>query len=441
MQDKKIGFLALVPLLIFVFVYLGTGMYLYIQKVEMAFYQFPSPIAIFIGIIFAFIIFGGTINEKFNNFLEGCGHQDIITMCIIYLLAGAFASVSKAMGGVDSTVNFGLTYIPAHYITAGLFVIASFISTATGTSVGSIVAITPIAIGLVEKGGLSMPLVLAAVMGGSMFGDNLSVISDTTIAATKTQGVEMRDKFKVNLFMAIPASILTIILLLIFGKPETITNIESLDYNFIKILPYIAVLILAIVGVNVFVVLTSGIIFSGIVGIVFGNFTILSFSKEIYNGFVSMNEIFFLSLLTGGLATMTQKAGGIEWVIEKVKKLIIGTKTAKIGIGILVAIADAALANNTIAIIINGDIAKNIANKYKVDLRISASVMDIFSCVMQGLIPYGAQMLILLGFAKGVVSPIEIIPLLWYQGLLLLFTILYIVFSIDDKIVSKINKK
>lgn len=274
-----------------------------------------------------------------------------------------------------------------------------------------------------------------------MFGDNLSVISDTTIAATKTQGVEMRDKFKVNLFMAIPASILTIILLLIFGKPETITNIESLDYNFIKILPYIAVLILAIVGVNVFVVLTSGIIFSGIVGIVFGNFTILSFSKEIYNGFVSMNEIFFLSLLTGGLATMTQKAGGIEWVIEKVKKLIIGTKTAKIGIGILVAIADAALANNTIAIIINGDIAKNIANKYKVDLRISASVMDIFSCVMQGLIPYGAQMLILLGFAKGVVSPIEIIPLLWYQGLLLLFTILYIVFSIDDKIVSKINKK
>ena len=227
MENKKSSFTGLIPLLIFVIIYLGTGIFLQSQGVEMAFYQLPSPVAIFVGIIVAFIMFKGTINEKFNSFLEGCGHQDIITMCIIYLLAGAFATVSKAMGGVDATVNFGLTYIPAHYIAAGLFIIASFISTATGTSVGSIVAITPIAVGLAEKSGVPMPLILAAVMGGSMFGDNLSVISDTTIAATKTQGVEMRDKFRVNLYIAAPAAIVTVILLLLFGQKSILRKYLS----------------------------------------------------------------------------------------------------------------------------------------------------------------------------------------------------------------------
>lgn len=212
MENKsKPSFIGLIPLLIFVIIYLGTGIVLQMKGVAMAFYQLPSPVAVFVGIIFAFIMFKGTIIEKFDTFLEGCGHQDIITMCIIYLLAGAFAGVSKAMGGVDATVNMGLTYIPAHYIAAGLFIIAAFISTATGTSVGAIVSITPIAVGLAEKSGVPLPLILAAVMGGSMFGDNLSVISDTTIAATKTQGVEMRDKFRVNLYIAAPAAILTII--------------------------------------------------------------------------------------------------------------------------------------------------------------------------------------------------------------------------------------
>jgi Na+/H+ antiporter NhaC len=192
----------------------------------MAFYQFPAPVAVFCGYYYAFILLKGTINEKFESFIKGCGNPDIIIMCIIYLLAGAFAGVSKAMGGVDSTVNLGLTYIPAQYVVVGLFIIAGFISTATGTSVGSIVALGPIAVGIASKAGLSLPLTLAAVCGGAMFGDNLSIISDTTIAATRTQGCDMRDKFKVNIFIAAPAAILTIVLLLIFGHPTTIPAMQ-----------------------------------------------------------------------------------------------------------------------------------------------------------------------------------------------------------------------
>ena len=441
MENKsKPSFIGLIPLLIFVIIYLGTGIVLQMKGVAMAFYQLPSPVAVFVGIIFAFMMFKGTIIEKFDTFLEGCGHQDIITMCIIYLLAGAFAGVSKAMGGVDATVNMGLTYIPAHYIAAGLFIIAAFISTATGTSVGAIVSITPIAVGLAEKSGVPLPLILAAVMGGSMFGDNLSVISDTTIAATKTQGVEMRDKFRVNLYIAAPAAILTIILLLIFGKPDHIPHIEVLTYNFLKVLPYLVVLILAIVGLNVFVVLTSGIFLSGIIGLAYGNFTLLSLTNEIYAGFMGMNEIFLLSLLTGGLAAMSTKAGGIQWLIEQIQKIIIGKKSAKIGVGLLVAVTDMAVANNTVAIIINGSIAKRICQKYNVDLRESAAILDIFSCIFQGLIPYGAQMLILLGFTAGKVSPLDVIPLLWYQLLLFIFTSIFIFFSINEKIIAKLDK-
>lgn len=441
MENKsKPSFIGLIPLLIFVIIYLGTGIVLQMKGVAMAFYQLPSPVAVFVGIIFAFILFKGTIMEKFDTFLEGCGHQDIITMCIIYLLAGAFAGVSKAMGGVDATVNMGLTYIPAHYIAAGLFIIASFISTATGTSVGAIVSITPIAVGLAEKSGVPLPLILAAVMGGAMFGDNLSVISDTTIAATKTQGVEMRDKFRVNLYIAAPAAIITVILLLIFGKPDHIPQIEMLTYNFLKVLPYLVVLILAIVGVNVFIVLTSGIFLSGIIGLAYGNFTLLSLTNEVYSGFLGMNEIFLLSLLTGGLAAMSTKAGGIQWLIEQIQRIIIGKKSAKIGVGLLVAVTDIAVANNTVAIIINGSIAKRICQKYSVDLRESAAILDIFSCIFQGLIPYGAQMLILLGFTAGKVSPLDVIPLLWYQFLLFIFTAIFIFFSVNEKIIAKLDK-
>ena len=440
--ENNASFKGLIPFLVFILLYLGTGIFLNMQGVELAFYQLPGPVAAFAGIVVAFIIFRGSITEKFNTFLEGCGHPDIITMCIIYLLAGAFAIVSKAMGGVDSTVNLGITYIPPHYIAVGLFIIGAFISTATGTSVGAIVALGPIAVGLGEKSGVPMPLILAAVMGGAMFGDNLSVISDTTIAATKTQGVEMKDKFRINSYIALPAAILTIILLFIFARPDVVPEAVSHEYNLLKVLPYVFVLVMALVGVNVFVVLTSGILLSGIIGFIYGDFTLLSYGKEIYNGFTNMTEIFVLSLLTGGMAQMVTREGGIDWVINTVQKFIVGKKSAKLGIGLLVSLADIAVANNTVAIIITGGISKKISENNKVDLRESAAFLDIFSCVFQGMIPYGAQMLILLGFAAGKVSPTQLIPLLWYQLLLAIFTIIYIfVPQISSKTLNIIDRK
>ena len=437
MESKKSSFIGLVPFIIFILVYLGSGIYFQVKGVEMAFYQLPAPVAIFVGIIFAFLLFKGTMNHKFDSFLKGCGEENIIIMCIIYLLAGAFASVSKSMGGVDATVNFGLTYVPTQYITAGMFIIAAFIATATGTSVGSIVALGPIAVGLAEKSGLSMPIILAALMGGAMFGDNLSVISDTTIAATRTQGVEMRDKFRVNLTIALPAAIITIILLLVFGKPEVIPEAQTYSYSVIKIIPYILVLGLSLVGINVFVVLTLGILVSGVIGFAYGEFTLLKYAQGIYGGFTGMTEIFLLSLLTGGLAVMVREAGGIDWLIEKIQKIIVGKKSAILGIGLLVGLVDVAVANNTVAIIINGPIAKKISNQYKVDPRKTATILDIFSCIAQGAIPYGAQMLILLGFTQGAVSFLDVFPLLWYQGLLLVLSIVSFFIPFADYYINK----
>lgn len=428
---------ALIPFFVFVGIYLGSGIILQVQGVEMAFYQLPAPVAIFCGIISAFFILKGTINEKFDALIEGCGNKDIIIMCTIYLLAGAFATVSKAMGGVDSTVNLGLTFIPPQYITVGLFVITAFISISTGTSVGSIVAVGPIAVGLAQKSGLSMPLVLAAVMGGSMFGDNLSVISDTTIAATRTQGCEMKDKFRINIFIAAPAAIITIILLLVLGKPDVIPPAQIYDYNIIKVLPYLFVLILALIGINVFAVLTGGILFSGLIGLFYSELTVLTFSQEIFNGFLGMIDIFLLSMFTGGLAHMITKAGGIEFLLQKIKKMVKNKRTAELGIGILAGITDAAVANNTVAIIINGPIAKEMCNEYKVDPRRSAAMLDIFSCIMQGIIPYGAQMLMLLSFTKGVVTPFQLIPLLWYQQLLGVSAIVSMFVPFADGLIKK----
>ena len=430
MNTKTKGsFKGLIPFLVFIGFYLGSGIILDSMGVELAFYQLPAPVAIFPGIIVAFLLFKGSIKEKFETFLEGCGHQDIITMCIIYLLAGGFAIVSKSMGGVDSTVNLGLTYVPSHYIAPGLFVIAGFISTATGTSVGSIVSLAPIAVGLAEKSGVSMPLVLAALMGGAMFGDNLSIISDTTIAATRTQGVEMKDKFRVNIKIAAPAAILTLLLLIVFGKPEIAPETGVYAFNIVKVLPYIFVLTLSLIGINVFVVLTAGIALSGAIGLFYGDFTWLGYAKEIYNGFTGMTEIFLLSLLTGGLASLVTKAGGVDWIMNTIEKRIKGVKSAQMGMALLVTLTDMAVANNTVAIIINGPIAKKISDRYGVDPKKSASVLDIFSCIAQGAIPYGAQMLIMLSFAGGKVSPFDIIPLLWYQMILAIFTIGYIFYN------------
>ena len=437
MIQAKASFKGLIPFIVFIGLYLGTGVFLQMSGTEMAFYQLPSPVAAFVGIIVAFFIVDGTLKHKVHIFLRGCGQEDIMTMCMVYLLAGAFATVAKAMGGVDATVNLGLAFIPPQFIAAGIFIIAAFISTATGTSVGAIVSVGPIAIGLAEKSGVYLPLVLGALIGGAMFGDNLSMISDTTIASTRTQGVEMKDKFRVNLAIVLPTALLTIILLLIFGQPTQTPQIDTLSYNVIKVLPYLLVLGMSLCGLNVFLVLLSGIIASGIVGLAYGDFGLLGFSTNIYNGFTSMNEIFILSLFTGGLAGLVIQAGGITWLLEKVEKLIKGPKSAELGIATLVSLTDIAVANNTVAIIINGSIAKQLSNKYKVDPRRTSTLLDVFACIWQGIIPYGAQMLIMLKFTEGSVGFSMVFPFLWYQGLLAIFAISSIFVPFANQYIKK----
>lgn len=428
---------ALVPFLIFVVVYLGIGVTLVAKGDPMGFYGFKGPVAVIVGIIAAFLMHKGSIDEKFDALVKGCGDANIITMCIIYILAGAFSVVSKQMGGVDSTVNLGLTLIPPNFVTAGLFIICCFLSIATGTSVGTIAAVGPIAVGFAEKAGISMPLMIASMVGGAMFGDNLSIISDTTIAATRTQNVDMRDKFRVNIALALPAAILTVILLLIFGRPSVTPQIESLEFNIIKVLPYVFVLVAAIAGLNVFAVLLGGILFSGIIGMAYGAFDALQWTNHMYDGFNGMFEIFLLSMLTGGLAYMVSQAGGMEWLLQKIKGMVKGKKFAELGIGALTLLTDAATANNTVAIIIDGPIAKEMCEEFKVDPRRSASLLDAFSCVMQGLIPYGAQLLIACSFTNGLVNPVGLIPLLWYQLLLALFLTLSIFFPFANGYIKK----
>lgn len=428
---------ALIPFAIFIVVYLGAGIILDAKGVELAFYQFPSPVAALIGVAVAFAMFKGTMDEKFSIFAKGCGNENILTMCFIYLFAGAFASVAKSMGGVDATVNLGLSIIPAQYITGGMFVISAFIAVATGTSVGTISAVGPIAVATADKAGLSLPLIIAGVIGGAMFGDNLSVISDTTIAATKTQGVEMKDKFRINFIIALPAAIITLIVLLLVGRPETVVALGNLEYSFMKIIPYIIVLVFALIGFNVFLTLGAGIVLAGIIGIISGDFNILGLSQNIYAGFTGMFEIFLLSLIIGGLSEMCSYYGGIQWMLEKINKLVKSKRSAQIGISALVSLCDIATANNTIAIIIAGQPSREICETYEVDPRKSASLLDIWSCVFQGILPYSAQVLIACGLTAGLVSPTQLLPLLWYPYLLGLFAIISLFVPFAEGVIKK----
>ena len=435
---KKSSGLALLPFAVFIAIYLGAGMVLQSRGVEMAFYQFPAVVAMFIAVLVAFVMnYKAGINENFKVFAKGAASEDIMNMLMIFLLAGAFSAVARAMGGVEATVNFGVSIIPASLITAGMFIIAAFLGTATGTSMGTIGALVPIALGMVDKAGLSLPLVMAACVSGAMFGDNLSMISDTTIAATRTQNVELKDKFRTNFWIAFPAAVVTIVLLVIFGRPETAKAIEASGYDIVKVLPYLLVLVLALIGVNVFLVLTIGIFSAGIVGMAYGDLTLLSLAGEVWAGFQGMIEVFLLSMFIGGTAEMAKHYGGLDWLIEKMSGMIKGKKSAQVGMSALALLTDMATANNTIAIIVDGPMAKEISEKYDVDPRKTASILDIFTCIMQGLIPYGAQFLLVASLAEGRVSPVDVIPNNWYLFLLAGFAILSYFIPWYEKITLK----
>lgn len=434
-RHKKEGALSLLPFLIFIVIYLGAGIYFQIHGVEMAFYQFPSVTAMFIAVLSAFFMGDETLQVKFGIFSRGAGNENVMTMLMIYILAGAFSAVAAAMGGRDATVNLGISFVPAQYLAAGIFIISAFMGTATGTSMGTIAAIVPIAAGISVKSGISEALMVAACVGGAMFGDNLSMISDTTIAATRTQGCELKDKFKMNFRIALPAAVLTIFLLLVIGQPSAAADLQELDYSLLKVFPYIAVLGLALLGANVFLVLTAGIFLAGFIGMASAELTVITFAQNIWNGFMGMGEAFFLALFCGGISEMIAYYGGIEWLISKLRKMIKGNKSAQLGIAALVSLTDCATANNTVAIIISGGVAKDISNEYGIDSRRSASLLDIFSCVFQGIIPYGAQLLTASALASKngtVINAMEIIPHMWYCWLLAIFGILSIYIPYAD---------
>ena len=419
---------ALIPFGVFLLFYLGLSI------VSGDFYKVPMPIAFIVASATALVLdHKSSLKSKIELFAHGMGNVDIMTMCLIFILAGSFAYTAKAMGAVDAAVNIALAFVPANLLVCGLFLVACFISISIGTSVGTIVALAPIAIGLTESVGISLGLCLGSVVGGAMFGDNLSMISDTTIAATRSQRCEMRDKFRVNFLIALPAALITLVLLLIFGRPETVMPLEALPFDLIKVLPYVLVLVLALCGLNVFLALTVGIFSAGLVGICCGDLTIAAFAQSVWDGFTGMNEVFFLTLLCGGMSELIAKNGGIAWIIQKLRKVMKGNKSAQVGIAAMVSLCDCATANNTVAIIVAGDMARDVSNEYKVDPRRTASLLDIFSCVFQGIIPYGAQLLSAAALTNATVtspelytSPAGIVGGMWYCWFLAAFGLLSI---------------
>ena len=427
---KKTSAIALLPFLVFIIVFLGSGIALG------DFYAFPAPVAALCGVLVAFLLPQSTFKEKIEYFLMGCGDKNILTMGVIYLLAGAFATVSKSIGSVEAIVNLGIKYLSAEYILVGVFLIASFLSTSSGTSVGTIVSLSPIAFGLANSFGIDVNMVGAALLCGAMFGDNLSFISDTTIAATQTMGCEMKDKFKENIKIAFPAFLLSAIVFIYLGSnANTISaNYQEIgEISMILIFPYLLVILLAILGVNVFSVLILGILSSGLVGIFESSLSWLDFSKKIYDGFLGMNDVFVLALFTGGISGIVEKLGGIDLLLSKIKTFAKGQKSAYLGIASLVSLSDAAIANNTIAIILTGKVAKKISDDHKLNPKLSASILDIFSCIVQGLIPYGAQILVLMELSGNQVDYFEMIKNTWYIYFLLVFAVISIVFQGNKK--------
>lgn len=422
--------IALLPLIVFLTIFLGSGIYHSLIGTEFAFYQIKAPVAALPAIILAALVYRGKLNQGIEEFLKGASHPNLILMFMVFMLAGAFASVSSAIGSVDATVQMGLSVIPPSFVLPMLFVISAFIATAMGTSMGTIAACAPIAFGFAQVTGIPVVYAIGAVVGGAMFGDNLSMISDTTIAATSSQKVQLRDKFSVNVWIAVPASIVTI-LIYIFNAGSS-SPVEYKDFNWTLVLPYIAVFLLAFSRLHVLAVLTIGVVLSGLFGLfATPDFNILKLNTSIYDGFVGMFEVALLSMFLGGLSAIMQREGGLRWLIERIYALTrlfkVGRQRAgEIGISFLVVFSNLFVANNTVAIILAGDMAREVAKEYGVDPKRAAALMDIFSCVVQGLIPYGAQLLLACSIAK--LSPVELIGGVYYCWILAIFAVIAIAF-------------
>ena len=433
-ENRKGNFWALLPLIIFIIIYFSGSLYLG------DFYALPVLVVFIISLFVAFFQYPSkSFEEKLKSFAQGSGDENILIMILIFLLAGAFSELSKSIGSLSSTVNLAMTYVSPQFIVSGIFLIACFISVSLGTSVGTIVALAPLAVGFETYIPGITAIALAAVVGGAMFGDNLSFISDTTIAATRTQNVGMRDKFKVNFKIVFPVAILVFIIYYFQGATfaENIQNLEIKEYEWIKVLPYILVFALALAGLQVIWTLGIGIVVTLLIGILTDSITLLDSVKSINTGFAGMFELSLLCLIIGGVVGIIRYNGGIDFLLHTVLKNIKSKRGAELGIASLTALVNFALANNTITIVIVGPLAKEISNKFDLAPKRVASILDTVSCFIQGIIPYGAQILaalaassiVLAGTTQPTISPIELISYLYYPFLTGLATLTFILLS------------
>lgn len=418
--------MALMPLLVFLCLYLVTSI------IVNDFYKVPITVAFLVASVYAVATTKGlSLNDRIIQYSSGAANKNIMMMIWIFVLAGAFAQSAKAMGAIDATVNLTLHLLPDSLLLAGVFLASCFISLSIGTSVGTIVALVPVAVGIASKTDVGIPFMTALVVGGAFFGDNLSFISDTTIAATRTQGCQMRDKFKMNMLIALPAAIVVFVYYIFYGSNVEILAPES-NIEWGKVIPYIIVLVTAVAGVNVMLVLLLGLISTGVIGMAYGAFDFFGWFGAMGEGITGMGELIIITLMAGGMLELIRFNGGVDYILHKLTKKVSGKRGAEFSIAALVSLANVCTANNTIAIITVGPLASEIADEYRIDKRRCASILDIFSCVVQGIIPYGAQMLIAAELAR--VSPLNIIGYLYYPMVLCIFAILSIIFRIPKSV-------
>lgn len=402
--------LALIPLGVFLLAYVAVSL------IAGDFYKMPITVAFVLASIVAVAMSrGGNLHRRIELFCKGPANPNIMLMILIFILAGAFAQTAKAMGAVDATVNLTLSILPGNILAAGLFIAACLISVSVGTSVGTIVALTPVAAGLSQQTGLSLGLMAAVVVSGAMFGDNLSFISDTTIVATRTQGCKMDDKFKTNFAIVFPFALITMLLYMLVGSGSTSTFVLE-QVAWIKVLPYAAVLVAAVLGVNVMLVLLGGTLLCGTIGLCTGSFTVWGWTNAMGSGITGMSELIIVTLLAGGMLEMIRYNGGIAFIIKRMTAHISTKRGAEFAIAGIVSFANLCTANNTIALIMAGPIAKEIATRFNIAPNRAASLLDTCSCVIQGIIPYGAQLLMAANLAS--ISPVGIMKYLYYPYLL-----------------------
>ena len=414
----KKGIIALSPIVVFILFYLVTSI------IAGDFYKIPITVAFMVSSIYAISIFKDMpLMQRINSYSRGAATEQMMLMIWIFVLAGAFAHSAKNMGSIDATVNLALSFLPPQMIFAGMFLAACFISLSIGTSVGTIAALTPIAVGLAQETGVDVAMMTAIIVGGSFFGDNLSFISDTTIMATQTQGCRLSDKFRVNAFIVVPAALVILVVYFFLGQ-DTAAPQQIPDVEWIKVIPYLTVLITAICGMNVMAVLTLGIVLCGIIGIITGSMDIYGWFGAMGEGILSMGELIIVTMMAGGMLELIKHQGGIDFIIKLLTRRVNGKRGAEFSIATLVSLVDVCTANNTVAILTVGSIAKQIGDRYGVDNKKCASILDTFSCTVQGLIPYGAQILKAAGLAS--VNPVSILPYLYYPFTLGLVAILSI---------------